>query len=274
MSIIEFFKSILRAYRKNNGYTCDVCKREIFNYPIHRLCKNCEESLDKNNKKTCPKCGRNTVADGVCLDCKIKAPTFDVGVSSFIYRKKTAALVNRIKNGDRRLSLYFGEQTAKKFLEKLPTLKEEFPIREEENSTPLWIIPVPLTKERFLERGYNQADDIAVCVVETLQEEGINAAFMPGIIQRKSGVDTQKRLNYKARLKNAEESYFITDKKRCEGKSVVLVDDIMTTGATGSACAKLLKKARVKTVYFLTVAAVEEQSIIKTDALLKNDSNE
>ena len=112
---MRFLERGLDAYRKlrsKRGYTCDDCGREIFSYPTERLCEGCLSLLEKNDKSVCPKCGRKTLAEGVCLDCKRRVPPFARGMSAFVYGGEAARLINRLKNGERFLSRFFGERMA------------------------------------------------------------------------------------------------------------------------------------------------------------------
>ena len=99
MKLLERGLDAYRKLRSKRGYTCDDCGREIFSYPTERLCEGCLSLLEKNDKSVCPKCGRKTLAEGVCLDCKRRVPPFARGMSAFVYGGETARLINRLKNG-------------------------------------------------------------------------------------------------------------------------------------------------------------------------------
>lgn len=248
-------------YQRTRSFTCDVCKSEVFFYPQTRLCAACERSLAKNDGNTCAKCGRKTVTAGVCLNCKMKPPAFDTGVSPFVYRGKTSGLVNRIKNGNRRLANYFGERMAELFLARFPSVKEQFPApvyEVNEETEPLYIVAVPLTKERLRERGYNQAEELACSVAERLRALGVHAETCTDVLRQIRSVGDQKKLGYKERAEHAASVFHLHKRAFCQGKTLVLVDDIMTTGATSDTCARLLKNAGAKTVYFLAAAALPE----------------
>ena len=116
MRFWERIKQALYAYLSSRGYTCDVCGREVFDYPNNRLCDDCLGSLSKNDGKLCKKCGRHTLSEGICLTCKREVPKFYQGFSPLIYRAETASVVNRMKNGNPRLALWLGEEAAEYFL--------------------------------------------------------------------------------------------------------------------------------------------------------------
>lgn len=249
----KFFDNVkdkIRLFLNDRGYTCDFCGAEVFDYPQDRLCSACEAKLDKNTDKTCIKCGRNTVTDGVCLTCKSQLPTFTKGFSPFVYRSEAAALVNRLKNSTPRLACYLGEKMAEYVWERHKT--EPF-------LSPLLIIPVPITPKREQERGYNQARLLAENVCRRLQVLGVEAELALGVLQKKRDTGMQKHMSKKERIENVKGAYHVHKRAACREKTVLLIDDIMTTGATASECAQRLFGAGAKEVFVLTAAAVPEK---------------
>ena len=233
--IDKIAKRLFQADGKH-GYTCDCCGEELFDYPLVRICEKCDKRIEYNDKAVCPKCGRKIISEGVCTSCKRVLPTFTLGVSPLTYRGETASLVNRIKNGDRRLAFFFAEIMAKSLLSRNPNVSEK----------DLLIVPVPLTENKRLERGYNQAETLALCLADVLTKQGINATLDNDVLQKKREADQQKHLTIKARNQNAVGAYHLHKRKVCQGKTILLIDDIMTTGATGSACGKLLLNAHAE----------------------------
>lgn len=245
----DFIEKLKRA-DGNRGYTCDACKAELFDYPTHRLCELCEEKLLKTGEQFCGKCGRATRAQGVCLTCKSHAPKFTQGFSPFVYVGTASKLVNRLKNGQPRLALYFGEKMTEYFLSQTPT--KDF------SETDLLVLPVPTTEKRLQERGYNQAEELAKSVVSSLEKVGLHATLDCEALQKKKDNFAQKKLGFTERAKNIAGAFHLHKRKLVQDKTVLLIDDIMTTGATGSACAERLMKAGAKAVYFLTAVATPE----------------
>lgn len=245
----EFLEKLKRA-DGNRGYTCDACKAELFDYPTHRLCARCEEKLLKTGELFCGKCGRATRAQGVCLTCKSHLPKFTQGFSPFVYVGTASKLINRLKNGEQRLALYFGEQMTKCFLSK--TESKDF------SETGVLVLPVPTTQTSLLERGYNQAEELAKSVVFSLERVGIDATLDCEALQKLKETSAQKKLGFAERAKNIAGAFHLHKRKLVQDKTVLLIDDIMTTGATGSACAERLMKAGAKAVYFLTAVATPE----------------
>lgn len=251
----DFLQKIIhkiRDYFTDNGFSCDSCGTELFDYPTHRLCAECDGKMRINNGRVCKKCGRKTLAEGVCLDCKSHLPQFTVGMSPFIYRGETAALINRVKNGKPTLAAYFAERMAVHFLAEYPDTNR---FLEEET---LLVIPVPLTKNRRRERGYNQAERLAEIFCNELQKKGYQVELDTELLQKTRETEQQKHMGSKARRENVSGAYHVHKRKQCRGKTIVLIDDIMTTGATGSECSARLLGAGANEVIFLTSASLPE----------------
>ena len=99
------------------------------------------------------------------------------------------------------------------------------------------IIPVPLHKQKYRERGYNQAEYIARGISSI-----INKPVCTSIIQRKRYTQTQTKLSAEERRRNMQNAFEISDRGKITiaGNVCLLVDDVITTGATTDACAKEL----------------------------------
>lgn len=237
-----------RKYRAMNGCTCDHCGREIFTYPRQRLCDNCLEKLPETSF-SCPKCGRKTGSEGVCLNCKARMPQFSFALSAFPYEGICASLINRFKNGSAYLAYFFAEAI-------VPVLHEA--LRQKNIDIADCILTcVPDRKEgrRSLRgRRYNPAEELLKRVCE------VNGAEYDGEIMAKSReTSPQKRMNAKERFENVRGAYRVHKRKACEGKTVLVFDDILTTGATGDECARVLLAAGAKRVIFVTAVTVPER---------------
>ena len=254
MKILQKIQQKLRRFSASRGFSCDGCGAELFDYPVHRLCARCEEKMRYNNGKTCEKCGRKTVADGVCLNCKSRLPRFDKGFSPFVYRGESAALINRLKNGRQTLAPYFAEHMAETLLGACEDMERFFG----EEGGALYVIPVPTTAERERERGFNQAEVLADALTVCLQAKGVRAELRTDIMEKHRETAQQKHKGYRERMENVAGAYRVTRRKECKGITALLVDDIMTTGATGSECASRLLSAGAERVFFLTATSLPE----------------
>lgn len=245
----------LRRVTDGNAFVCDCCGVEIFEYPKRRICFDCEKSLSRIGERRCPKCGRETKAEGVCLDCKAKVQAFTQGFSPFVYRGETASLVNRMKNGKFRLALYFGEQMSAYFVK---NFSEELP-RIATDDEPFLLIPVPITEGKRAERGYNQAERLALSIIQDFEKRGIAAETDFTILQKQRENLAQKQMSSRERLQNVQGAYHVHKRKACRGRRILLIDDILTTGTTSGECAKRLLNAGAREVYLLVASAVPEE---------------
>jgi len=115
------------------------------------------------------------------------------------------------------------------------------------------VIPVPLHTRRMLSRRFNQSQLLGTELARRLNLETDNFSLV-----KKKATRSQGGLGRKARFQNVQASFGIKTGRRdhIKGKDIVLVDDVLTTGATASACAKALKKAGAKSVGLVTFARV------------------
>ncbi|MEW6467525.1 MAG: ComF family protein [Bacteroidota bacterium] len=121
-------------------------------------------------------------------------------------------------------------------------------------STVELIVPVPLHKHKLKKRGYNQSDLFAEGLAQAMKKE-----YDPGILVRGAPTETQTRKSRFARFRNVDSVFHLRDPGRLEGKHILLVDDVVTTGSTLEACAgKLLEVPGVK-VSVATIAHAEQQ---------------
>ena len=110
------------------------------------------------------------------------------------------------------------------------------------------IIPVPLGKKRLRERGYNQV----ALVAEPLAYE-IGVSFSPKVLWKARETRSQVGLNISQRQKNVRDAYQ-AHADAVKGKSIILMDDVATTGSTIFACTDELMSAGAREVYALTIA--------------------
>ncbi|MBQ9714521.1 MAG: ComF family protein [Clostridia bacterium] len=249
---MAFFAKWLEKFRKATaeyGYLCDSCGKEIFTYPVYRFCEECESKMPRPQTKFCPKCGRETITDGICLDCKSNPPKFEQGIVPFVYRGKAASLVNRMKNGSPRLALYFGEEMGRAFAAQY----------KGNAAQPLLVVPVPMTEKAKKERGYNQAERLAEAVCTELNKLGFQAEQDNEVLEKRRETAQQKHMDFRSRADNVAGAYHVHKRNACKEKIILLIDDIMTTGATSGECTLRLLGAGASSVYFLAAVALAER---------------
>lgn len=110
------------------------------------------------------------------------------------------------------------------------------------------LIPIPMHIKKKRKRGFNQSEEIAKLISETT---GIKLSTT--LIKIKE-TKPQMELNRKERLENIKNCFTIIDKKEIENKTILLLDDVYTTGTTMDECAKILKENGTKEVWGITIA--------------------
>ncbi len=217
------------------NYTCDVCGREVFGG--ERICERCYEALPWVKAPYCPICGRAQKGEGICLECKQALPPFALARSVFRHEGEAAALVVRFKRGDKFL-----------FRTLAPLLLQ----KTDEFQDADMVSFVPMTKRAQRSRGYNQAFLLADAIAKARELPLFSS------IEKVKESEAQKTLGKRERQNNLKGCFRVTDKKQVAGKTVLLVDDTLTTGATAGEVTGVLLRAHAKKVYLLTVTSVGE----------------
>lgn len=202
------------------------------------ICEDCKKELLYVKEPRCLKCGKTIdfAEQEYCFDCSRKKHEYTQGVSVWNYTPAIQKAVYEFKyNNLRDFSKCFAKEIKINCLEKILRWHAQA------------LIPVPLHEKKKIKRGFNQSELIAE---EFGKISGLRVDKT--VIARKINTKPQKELNDNQRIKNLENA-FILNKNGVKYKKVILVDDIYTTGATIDACAKVLKRAGVEQVYFITL---------------------
>ena len=216
------------------SFTCDICGIETFS---GNLCDDCFKTVSFNNREACPVCGRITAFPEICLECKARAPLVKKAVSPLVYEDGSTVLITKFKNGEGYLKEYFADLISQKL--------QDFPAFD-------CIVYVPMTQKAEYRRGYNQAEILAKSISKRLGVPVIKNALV-----KKKDTPEQKLLSREEREKNLKGCFKVEKATEIKDKDVLIVDDVLTTGATSEAVCALLLKAGAKNVYLATVASVE-----------------
>ncbi len=111
------------------------------------------------------------------------------------------------------------------------------------------LIPIPLHKKRYLERGFNQSELIANQLAKYF-----NISILSNVLIRSRNTPHQVGLNKKKRLSNLNKAFHILKPEDIENKKIILIDDVVTTGSTLEEAAKTLKEAKVSRIIAITIA--------------------
>ena len=201
------------------------------------LCDACRQDLPKIHS-SCYQCGlpfEEQVEETLCGQCQQSLPSIDYLISSLAYDYPVDYLVSQLKFNR---NLVYAKILSKLLLDTLQSQQYEHPEL---------IIPVPLHKKRLRKRGFNQALEIARPIAKTF-----NIPIEKHAIRRVKQTEAQSLLNATERKKNLHHSFSLT--KSITAKHVVIIDDVVTTGATVFELADLLKKSGVEKVGVWTIA--------------------
>ena len=113
------------------------------------------------------------------------------------------------------------------------------------------MVPVPLHAKKLKSRGYNQVAGFAQKLAHHLEAE-----YVPDVLIKNTNTKTQTKKNRATRWQNDTTLYTLTDSDRLAHKNILLVDDIITTGATMEICARTLNGAPGVTIYLTSMATV------------------
>ena len=176
---------------------------------------------------------------GVCAACRSGLQGFDYAASFGMYEGALRSLIHLYK--------YSGMWPLAKplagYLERAIPLDESFDA----------VVPVPLYWKKKWDRGFNQAELLARYVAK---RRGIPVI---SVLRRKRSTATQAGLASAGRRRNVAGAFALRARKDIAGKKILLIDDVMTTGATASACASVLKRGGAKSVSLFTVARVDRR---------------
>ena len=182
----------------------------------------------------------------LCARCSVKRPAFDRARAAMAYDDGSRALILSFKHGGRTEALAsFAAQMRRAGRNILPDAD--------------LLIPVPLHPTRLIKRRYNQAALLARGLAKIT-----SADFEPDILFRTRRTDSQGGFNARARVKNVRGAFSVKHSDRIKGRNLVLIDDVLTTGATLEACARTLKKAGASRVDGICLARVAKAAALPT----------
>ena len=220
---------------------CCVCERNIEQEPGH-LCWDCSAGLPYITDPYCSICG--DPVDGrvdetfVCYACAKNPPYFARARSAVRYRGAVQTLLRGFKYRSR---LWAAHDLARLLRVCVET--------HYANETFDAVVPVPLYAMRRRERGFNQAQVLASLLARELRKPLADKAFV-----RVRPTPSQTRLTARERAFNVRGAFKIRRADPICNRKLLLVDDVMTTGATVNECARVLKNGGATDVFVVTVA--------------------
>lgn len=209
--------------------------KDIFNVFYPDICLCCNTALTTNEHIICLFCRNDLPLTNFCYETNnLVEKTFygripiKKGTALFYFLKKgkTQQLMHRLKyKGNQEIGSFIGDWLGENML-----LSNRF------NDIDC-IIPVPLHYKKQKKRGYNQVSTFGISLSKTLK-----IPYYEGVLQRKTATNTQTKLIRLDRWKNVKELFQVENTHKLNNKHILLIDDIITTGATLEACYLALNK--------------------------------
>jgi len=217
---------------------CDACWAEI---PVDygAVCIRCGDSLDQPPNE-------GIISSQICRACRLAPPSFTRAVSFGTYDGSLRAAIHALKY-DRihPAAARLGSMLAAAIAQLAPYAPSD-----------LLVIPVPLHRTKQSQRGFNQARALAKSAIDALRKShpAWHLTLAPTTLMRLRSTESQAGLTPRQRRNNVRGAFKVSDASAVDGKHILLIDDILTTGATARAAAQALIKAGAASVYVATLA--------------------
>lgn len=227
MSLMDFLiktkDSVLDALFPSN-YKCIFCGRDIPDFDNRPYCDECSVLDIFNNGNRCKHCDMQIHEDNIVCDvCAKHKRYFETAFCPLVHADIARSSIIKFKSDNAR---YLAKPFAKLIFDRIKTSEIKVDM----------VIPVPLHEKNLRKRGYNQAALLGSELAKMLDCE-----MRDDIVTKDEFTANQKDLPYIERIKNIENCFNLRDKTAIKSKNLLIVDDIMTTGASLNAVAKLLK---------------------------------
>jgi ComF family protein len=226
---------------------CRICNRVLTEWTRVPVCHECLTSpVPLESEYFCASCHTPFINDypldehSVCAACRSGLRAFDRAASFGFYEGTLRSLIHLYKySGMKPLARQLAA-----FMERAIPIDQSFDA----------VVAVPLHWRKRWQRGFNQAELLARHIAKR------RGAPLVGALKRKRSTAVQATLAVAGRHRNVEGAFAIRDKAAVAGKRILLIDDVMTTGATANACAGVLKRAGAKSVSLVTLARVDRRA--------------
>jgi ComF family protein len=224
---------------------CQLCEEERATAAQGYVGCSCREGVHTIVPPFCDRCGLpfegDITTEFECSNCREMELHFSSARSAVAARGPVLDAIHRYK--------YNGQMWFEDFLSELFIRGAHDWFRQHPTDA---LLPVPLFSVRERERGFNQAERLARRL-----SRAISVPVDARMLERVAATPTQTRLSRRERADNMRNAFRLLHPDKARGGTFVLVDDVFTTGATTSACARLLMKAGAERVTVWTVARAE-----------------
>jgi len=218
--------------------TCLLCHAGL---PSGVVCEACATAMPQRQAPVCARCGVGLPgafdAVAVCGLCRRRPPSFEMARAPWPYAGQVQDAIRQFKYHRRwRIGRWLADEMSL-------TARSSLPLAEVSA-----VLPVPLHGLKRWLKGWNPAEDLAVAVAQSLEKP-----CRPRALRRTRWTATQTRLAWQARARNVRGA-FAARQSLVREQTLLLIDDVLTSGATANACAAALRQAGARRVFVLTAA--------------------
>jgi len=249
---------------------CRICGEPLIKVSRLPVCQQCLDAMLPLTGVLCAVCGERIFSsyavsdpegESRCGVCRRIEPAFARAAAYGSYEGGLRELIHLLKyNGIRPAANVLGRMLAETITELAPN----FP------SGSIAVVPVPLYRAK-LEREFNHAELIARTAVKLFPKPG-RLQLCAGALKRKRETPSQTGLTRHQRRENVRGAFGVAQPEAVKGRAVLVVDDVYTTGATVSECARVLRRAGAARVWVATVARTLKNSERHVEIQLPGDN--
>ena len=251
---------------------CRICGAPLIKISRLPVCCECVEHMHRIAGHVCARCGERLFSpyavDGLdgeprCGLCRRIEPTFSRAVAYGSYESGLRELIHLLKYGGVRPAAWvLGRMLADVIAMIEPLFQADGVV----------VVPVPLHRTKLRQRGFNQAELIARTALK-ISPSRERLHLCTGAFERKRETPSQIGLTSHQRRENLRGAFGVTQPEVVKGREVLVVDDVYTTGATVSECAKVLRRAGATKVWVATVARTLKVSAQHVEIKTGNDND-
>jgi len=201
-------------------------------------CHRCGDDLDSPAKELS--------GSQLCRACRLAPPAFERAVAYAFYQDRMRGAIHALKYDHMHSA---ARRMGRMLAQAIATLAAEAPAE-------MLVVPVPLHRARQAERGFNQARLLAMQALKALRASHPEwrLTIAPAALMRLRATESQASLTPRERRLNVRGAFSVSDPTAVKDRHILLIDDILTTGATARAAALSLKRAGAATVWVATLA--------------------
>lgn len=244
--------------------SCFLCSSPLPHLSSAPICDACWTESPSDSGSVCSRCGdslewadpSNADNSRVCRACRLAPPSFERAVAYRTYEGRLRELVHALKYGGMRPA---ARELGRRLAGAIASLDAELPKE-------LLVVPVPLHRTKQAGRGFNQALLLAEEAVRALRSTHPDWSLhlVPGLLIRTHATDSQAGLTPRQRRQNLRRAFAVRYPKTVDGRDVLLIDDILTTGATARAASRALIDAGAAKVWVATLARARHHIATRT----------